>query len=49
MFIRFREKPMDTPLPEGIPWGKSPLDRGDFFIVFKKRILIELRSTVNSS
>jgi len=31
MFIRRWKNPLDTPLPEGIPWGKSPLGRGDFF------------------
>jgi hypothetical protein len=28
MFIRIFENPMNTPLAEGIPWGKSPLNRG---------------------
>jgi len=30
MFIKTWEKPMNTPLAEGIPMGKSPLIRGDF-------------------
>jgi len=30
MFTRLWQMGMDTPLAEGIPLGKSPLDRGDF-------------------
>ena len=40
MFNRTSQNSMNTPLAEGIPMGKSPLVRGDYFIVF---LLIELR------
>ena len=44
MFTRLSKILMNTPLAEGIPMGKSPLDRGDFFIFY---ILIELRLKPN--
>ena len=32
MFNRTSQNSMNTPLAEGIPMGKSPLVRGDYFI-----------------
>ena len=40
MFNRISQSLMNTPLAEGIPMGKSPLVRGDYF---KFLLLIELR------
>jgi len=34
MFNRISQNSMNTPLAEGIPMGKSPLVRGDYFILF---------------
>jgi len=34
MFNRISQNSMNTPLANGIPMGKSPLVRGDYFILF---------------
>ena len=34
MFNRISQNSMNTPLAEGIPMGKSPLVRGDYFKFF---------------
>jgi len=34
MFNRISQNSMNTPLAEGIPMGKSPLVRVDYFIFF---------------